>query len=77
MFKKKKPIRKIEDRFCYFCVNNFKEIDYKKTETFAKFISNYGKILPRLRMGTCARHQRKLANAVKRARYMALLPYTK
>ncbi|MFA6027373.1 MAG: 30S ribosomal protein S18 [Patescibacteria group bacterium] len=77
MFKKKKPVRKAEDRFCYFCVNNFKEIDYKKTEAIGKFVSNYGKILPRERMGTCARHQRKLAQAVKRARYMALLPYVK
>ena len=42
----------------------------------SKFTSNYAKILPAKRMGTCAKHQRKLATAVKRARYMGLLPYT-
>jgi small subunit ribosomal protein S18 len=74
---KKKMVRKPEDRFCYFCVNNFKDIDYKKGDLLIKFVSNYAKILPRHRMGTCSKHQRQLSNAVKRARYMALLPYTK
>lgn len=75
--KHKKKVRKPEDRFCYFCVNNIQEIDYKKEVMISKFTSNYAKILPRQRMGTCAKHQRKLAQAVKRARYMALLPYVK
>lgn len=74
---KKKPVRRQEDKFCYFCVNNIKEIDYKKTDMIGKFVSNYAKILPRHRMGTCSKHQRQLSNAVKRARYLALLPYTK
>lgn len=72
----KKPVLKPEDRYCYFCVNAFKDIDYKKTDLLSKFISPYMKILPRKRMGTCATHQRKLANAIKRSRFMALQPYT-
>ena len=77
MRKKKPKRRKPEDRFCYFCVNNVNNIDYKNTEMIAKFTSNYAKILPGSRMGACAKHQRRLAQAVKRARYMALLPYVK
>ncbi len=65
-----------EDRFCYFCSHNVSDIDYKETNMIGKFVSNYKKILPRKRMGTCAKHQRQLSTAVKRARYMALLPYT-
>ena len=61
---------------CYFCVNNIKEIDYKDIQTLRRFISSYAKIAPRKRSGVCAKHQRKLANAIKRARIMALLPYT-
>jgi len=74
---KRKKRRAQEDKFCYFCVNNYKDIDYKETETISKFTSNYAKILPAQRMGTCSKHQRKFAQAVKRARYMALLPYVK
>lgn len=62
---------------CYFCLNGLEEIDYKETELLRKFMSGYGKILPRDRFGTCAKHQRRLAQAVKRARFMALLPYTR
>ncbi|MFH1537089.1 MAG: 30S ribosomal protein S18 [Patescibacteria group bacterium] len=76
MRKKKKPVREPKDRFCYFCANNIKDIDYKKADMIQKFTSNYAKILPAKRMGTCAKHQRKLATAIKRARYMALLPFT-
>lgn len=65
-----------QDRYCYFCSHNISEIDYKDTNTIQKFVSNYKKILPRKRMGTCAKHQRQLSMAVKRARFMALLPYT-
>jgi small subunit ribosomal protein S18 len=60
---------------CYFCVNNFKHIDYKNTEALKRFISSYGKIVPKKRSGVCAKHQRGLANAIKRARFMGLLPY--
>ncbi|HLC89583.1 MAG TPA: 30S ribosomal protein S18 [Patescibacteria group bacterium] len=64
-------------RQCYFCINNFsEEIDYKDTQTLRRFISSYAKIVPRKRSGVCTKHQRKLATAIKRARTMALLPYT-
>ncbi len=75
MRKKRKQRRAAKDRFCYFCVNNIQDIDYKDTQTIQKFTSNYAKILPRTRMGCCADHQRMLGQAVKRARYMALIPY--
>lgn len=61
---------------CFFCANNVKEIDYKETKNLQRFLSSYAKILPRKKTGTCAKHQRKLAQAVKRARFMALIPYT-
>ncbi len=60
---------------CYFCVNNIDDIDYKDAQILRKFTSSYGKIAPRRRSGLCAKHQRKSAQAIKRARIMALLPY--
>jgi len=60
---------------CYFCVNNL-EVDYKDTRTLRRFINFYMKILPGGRTGVCAWHQRKLANAIKRSRVMALLSAT-
>lgn len=65
-----------KDKLCHFCVNNVKDIDYKDIQTLQKFINIYKKILPRKRTGACSWHQRKLASAIKRARAMALLPYT-
>ena len=61
---------------CYFCVNNVREIDYKNADLLRRFINTYGKILPPKRNGTCAKHQRKLSTAIKRARVMAILPFT-
>jgi len=72
--KQKGPLAK--DRYCFFCVNDFNDIDYKNTNVLRRFISSYAKIVPRKRSGVCAWHQRKLANAIKRARTMALLPFT-
>jgi len=63
-------------KVCVFCVEKIKDIDYKDTGRLRRFISDRGKIDPRRRTGTCAKHQRKLAVALKRARFMALLPYT-
>ena len=60
---------------CSFCVNNAKHIDYKDTSILNRYVSDRGKIEPRRRTGTCARHQRALATAIKRARHLALLPY--
>jgi len=65
------------EKQCYFCLNNIKEIDYKDTELLRRFLSSYHKILPRRKKGTCATHQRKLARAIKRAKIMALLPFVK
>jgi small subunit ribosomal protein S18 len=63
-------------RVCHFCANGIAEMDYKDTKAFQRFLSSYAKILPRKKTGTCSKHQRKLAQAVKRARFMALIPYT-
>lgn len=60
---------------CYFCVNGIVEIDYKDVQTLRRFISSYAKIVRRKRSGTCAKHQRMLGKAIKRARIMALLPF--
>ena len=62
-------------RFCSFCANQVGEIDYKDITLLRGYISDRGKIEPRRRTGTCARHQRALAMAIKRARHLALLPY--
>lgn len=69
-----KPVEK-KRQICYFCSHGIKHLDYKNTENLEKFTSNYMRILPRKRIGTCAKHQRKLAQAVKRARFMGLLPF--
>ncbi|HEY1037683.1 MAG TPA: 30S ribosomal protein S18 [Candidatus Paceibacterota bacterium] len=60
---------------CYFSQNNIKHIDYKDTEVIAKFLNPQGRIMSRKKTGVTAKNQRNLANAIKRARYMALLPY--
>jgi len=60
---------------CYFCVNNIQEIDYKNTGLLRRFVNFHMKILAAKRTGTCAWHQRKLAQAVKRSRIMALLGF--
>ena len=61
---------------CYFCQRNIKEIDFKDTKVLWRFISSSGKIKAKKRTGTCSSHQRKLAQAIKRARFLALLSYT-
>jgi len=61
---------------CYFCANNIKDIDYKSVDDLKRFTNSYGQILSKKRTGVCAKHQRKLATAVKRARIMALLIFT-
>lgn len=63
-------------KVCYFTVNNIDHIDYKDVDLLRKFISERGKILPRRVTGTSSRYQRQLTRAIKRARQMALLPYT-
>lgn len=63
-------------KFCHFCVNNVQFIDYTDVASLNRFLSSYGKIVPRRRSGVCAWHQRKLARAIKRARIVGLLPFT-
>ncbi|MDY6852547.1 MAG: 30S ribosomal protein S18, partial [Thermodesulfobacteriota bacterium] len=58
------------------CVEHATDIDYKDTRVLKNFVTDRGKIIPRRISGTCARHQRRVTQAVKRARYMALMPYT-
>ena len=62
-------------KVCAFCAEKA-EIDYKDIARLRRFVSDRGKIQPRRRTGVCAKHQRRLAFAIKRARYLALLPYT-
>jgi small subunit ribosomal protein S18 len=59
-----------------FCVEKAKEIDHKDSQRLRRFVTDRGKILPRRVSGNCAKHQRLLAVAIKRARELALLPYT-
>jgi len=70
--KGRKPKRKV----CGFCVDKVAEIDYKDIGRLRKYTSERGKILPRRISGNCARHQRQLTVAIKRARNIALLPFT-
>jgi small subunit ribosomal protein S18 len=63
-------------KVCAFCVERIQYIDYKEVSRLRRFLSERGKILPRRITGTCARHQRPLTHALKRARAIALLPYT-
>ncbi|MDP2926915.1 MAG: 30S ribosomal protein S18 [bacterium] len=60
---------------CFFCQKGIEEIDYKNLELLRKFTSGLAKIRAKKRTGVCASHQRKLAQAIKRARFLALLPY--
>ncbi len=60
---------------CYFCSQNNNDVDYKDTETLRRFITPFFKIMTRRKSNVCAKHQRKLSRAIKRARFMALLPY--
>ena len=68
----RKPRRKV----CAFCVDKIEYIDYKDAAKLRKFITERGKIMPRRMSGNCAKHQRQLSEAIKRARAIALLPYT-
>lgn len=60
---------------CYFSANGIKDIDYKNTETLKKFINPHGRILSKRKTGVCSKHQRKLATAIKQARFLGLMPY--
>ena len=76
MDKEQKPFRpKRKKKVCAFCAEKIAFIDYKDAGRLHKFISERAKILPRRVTGTCAKHQRELTTAIKRARQIAILPY--
>jgi len=74
MFQKRRGRRK--KRVCMFCTDKITHIDYKDVSKLRKFTTDRGKILPRRTSGNCAKHQRTMTQNVKRARHMALMPYT-
>ncbi len=63
-------------RECQFCTDKSARIDYKQIEVLRRYVSDDGKIRPRRQTGACAKHQRELARAIKRARHIALLPFS-
>ena len=63
-------------KFCQFCSDKELSIDYKKVDLLKRYITDDGKIRPRRQTGACAKHQREVAAAIKRARHIALLPFT-
>jgi small subunit ribosomal protein S18 len=73
---KRQRARKPRKKICHFCANKIDHIDYKEYGGLKRYISERGKILPRRISGNCAKHQRTLTAAIKRARCVALLPYT-
>lgn len=73
-FNKKR--RKRRPKVCHFCVDKVTGIDYKDIEKLKKYVTDRGKIVPRRVTGACAKHQRQLTGAIKRARVIALLPFT-
>ena len=67
--------RRPRSKVCAFCADKIAMVDYKDTQVLRRYLSERGKIVPRRVTGTCARHQRQLTTAIKRARHLALLPY--
>lgn len=74
--KNSRPNRKGRKKVCSFCVDKVECIDYKDVNKLNKYTSDRAKILPRRVTGTCAKHQRELTTAIKRARHLALMPYS-
>jgi small subunit ribosomal protein S18 len=79
---RKKPLKKdgakkrvFKKRPCRFCIDKVTAIDYLEYQKFSRFLTERGKIVPSRISGTCARHQRQLAKAIKKARVLALLPF--
>ena len=68
--------RRARKRVCGFCVDKMENVDYKDVARLRRFITERGKIIPRRISGNCARHQRQVTTALKRARLVALLPFT-
>jgi small subunit ribosomal protein S18 len=72
----RRNVKKGRRKVCNFCVEKVEYIDYKDVPRLRRYISDRAKILPRRVTGTCAKHQRELTTAIKRARHIAILPYT-
>ena len=70
-------IKNQTDKHCYFCVNQISNIDWKDTATLQRFMSHYNRIVPGRRTGLCAKHQRKVTQAIKRSREMGLMPFVR
>ena len=68
--------RKPKKKICSFCVDKIEAVDYKQYEKLKRFVTERGKVLPRRISGNCAGHQRQLTKAIKKARIMALLPFS-
>lgn len=68
--------RRSRRKVCVFCAEHIDHIEYKDSTRLKKFVAENGKILPRRMTGTCAIHQRALTTAIKRARHVAIMPYT-
>ena len=75
MDRSSRPMHRGRKKVCSFCVDRVEHIDYKDLPRLRKYVSERAKIIPRRVTGTCAFHQRELTVAIKRARYMALMPY--
>jgi small subunit ribosomal protein S18 len=67
--------KELKDKACFYCINNKTAPDYKDVANLRRFVSSYMKIAPRRRSGLCAKHQRQVANAIKRARQASLMPF--
>jgi len=67
----------VEQKHCHYCVNKDKEVDPKDVQTLQRFMSHYCRIVPRRRTGLCAKHQRSVTRAIKRARVMGLMPFVR
>ncbi|WP_293171500.1 30S ribosomal protein S18 [Oceanithermus sp.] len=71
-----RPRRFRKPKVCQFCTGELEITDYKDAKMLKRFLSETGKILPRRRTGVCAKHQRRLATTIKRARILAIVPFT-
>jgi small subunit ribosomal protein S18 len=75
-FRRRGRMRQRAPRFCTFCRNKVTNVDYKRVDVLQPYVTARGKIRPRRQTGLCAKHQRRVARAIKRARHLALIPYT-
>ena len=71
----KKQFKQQKKKVCNFCVEKIQKIDFKDAQKLRRYMTEKGKIVARRQTGVCAKHQRELSNAIKKARFMALLPY--